>query len=174
MSFDCDHSTRSCTGARQLQQDLGRERSHPGGPEPAQGPLPTRASRRDSVRTAHLASPERRRGSASRAARPSPRGGACTAARRTTGTWSDDYRSGATVTDTGDVPLPGWMVDWSLPGGQSVAGLWSGDVTYTGQNVMVHHVDWNGSLDPGRSATFGCVVEGSGGDTATVFPCRPG
>ena len=68
----------------------------------------------------------------------------------------------------------GWMVDWTLPGGQSVASLWSGSATYTGQNVMVHNANWNGSLDPGESATFGYVVEGSGGDTATTLPCRPG
>jgi chitin-binding protein len=68
----------------------------------------------------------------------------------------------------------GWMVDWTLPGGQSVASLWSGNATYSGQDVMVHNADWNGGLDPGESATFGYVVEGSGGDSATDLTCQVG
>jgi hypothetical protein len=39
---------------------------------------------------------------------------------------------------------------------------------------MVHNADWNGSLSPGQSATFGYVVQGDGGDTATTLPCRVG
>ena len=66
------------------------------------------------------------------------------------------------------------MVDWTLRGGQSVASLWSGNATCTGQDVMVHNADWNGSLSPGRSTTFGYVVNGDGGDTATTLPCQVG
>ena len=61
-----------------------------------------------------------------------------------------------TVTNSGDVPMLGWMVNWALPTGQSVAGL------------------WNGSLSPGQSATFGYVVNGDGGDPATALPCQVG
>ncbi|MEU0645238.1 lytic polysaccharide monooxygenase auxiliary activity family 9 protein [Streptomyces umbrinus] len=103
-----------------------------------------------------------------------PPPGACSATRRTTGSWSGGYQSEVTVTNTGEVPMLGWMVDWTLPGGQSVASLWSGNATYSGQNVMVHNADWNGSLDPGESASFGYVVQGSGGDAATALACRPG
>lgn len=100
--------------------------------------------------------------------------GACSAARRTTGIWSGGHQSEVTVTNTGDVPMLGWMVDWTLPAGQKVESLWSGNATCTGQNVMVHNAGWNGSLDPGESATFGYVVSGSGGDSATALPCRVG
>lgn len=100
--------------------------------------------------------------------------GACTATRRTTGSWSGGYQSEVTVTNSGNVPMLGWMVDWSLPAGQKVDSLWNGNATYTGQNVMVHNANWNGSLSPGQSATFGYVVTGSGGDTATTLPCRVG
>jgi hypothetical protein len=63
---------------------------------------------------------------------------------------------------------------WTLPGGQSVVSLWNGNATYSGQDVMVHNADWNGALDPGKSATFGYVVSGSGGDPATELPCQVG
>jgi chitin-binding protein len=103
-----------------------------------------------------------------------PPPGACTATRSTTNGWNGGYQSEVTVTNTGDVPMLGWMVNWTLPGGQSVASLWNGNATYTGQDVMVHNADWNGSLSPGQSTTFGYVVQGSGGDTATTLPCQVG
>ncbi|MGW1749193.1 lytic polysaccharide monooxygenase auxiliary activity family 9 protein [Streptomyces sp. NPDC002092] len=100
--------------------------------------------------------------------------GKCEAVRRTTNSWSGGYQSEVTVTNTGDVPMLGWMVDWTLPGGQKADSLWNGNATYDGQDVMVHNADWNGSLDPGKSTTFGYVVTGDGGDTATNLPCRVG
>ncbi|MGW3360083.1 lytic polysaccharide monooxygenase auxiliary activity family 9 protein [Streptomyces bungoensis] len=103
-----------------------------------------------------------------------PPPGACTATRTTTGTWPGGYQSEVTVTNTGDVPMLGWMVDWTLPAGQAVDSVWNGDATYTGQDVMVHNADWNGSLSPGRSTTFGYTVRGSGGDGTTGLPCRVG
>jgi chitin-binding protein len=39
---------------------------------------------------------------------------------------------------------------------------------------MVHNVDWNGSLSPGQSTTFGYVVQGSGDDSTTELPCQVG
>lgn len=83
-------------------------------------------------------------------------------------------QSEVTVTNSGDVPMLGWMVDWTLPGGHSVASLWNGNATYSGQDVMVHNADWSGSLSPGQSTTFGYVVQGDGGDSATGLPCRVG
>lgn len=103
-----------------------------------------------------------------------PPPGTCTATRRTTGTWPGGHQSEVTVANSGDVPMLGWMVDWTLPGGQSVAGLWNGNATCTGQDVMVHNVDWNGSLSPDRSTAFGYAVQGSGGDDFTTLPCQVG
>ncbi|MFC8368816.1 lytic polysaccharide monooxygenase [Streptomyces sp. NPDC057239] len=105
---------------------------------------------------------------------PDPVPGECTATRSTTGSWSGGYQSEVTVTNSGDVPMLGWMVDWTLPSGQSVDSLWSGNATYDGQDVMVHNAGYNGSLDPGESATFGYVVSGPGGDSTTTLPCRVG
>ncbi len=103
-----------------------------------------------------------------------PPPGTCSATRRTTNSWSGGYQAEVTVTDTGDVPMPGWMADWTLPDGQSVTSLWNGNATYDGQDVMVHNADWNGALAPGAGATFGYVVSGSGDDPSTSLPCRVG
>lgn len=103
-----------------------------------------------------------------------PPPGTCTATRTTTNSWPGGYQSQVTVTNSGDVAMLGWMVDWTLPAGQSVASLWNGNATYSGQGVMVHNADWNGSLSPGQSTTFGYVVQGDGGDSATDLPCQVG
>ena len=39
---------------------------------------------------------------------------------------------------------------------------------------MVHNVGWNGSLAPGKSATFGYVVSGSAAESTSSPPCRVG
>ncbi len=46
--------------------------------------------------------------------------GTCTATRRTTGSWNGGYQSEVTVTNSGDVPMLGWMVDWTA--GRAVGG----------------------------------------------------
>ena len=78
------------------------------------------------------------------------------------------------VTNSGTVPMLGWMVEWTQPTGQSVASLWSGAMTAQGQEVMVHNAGWNGSLDPGESTTFGYVSEGGAPDSALELGCRVG
>ncbi|WP_406456146.1 lytic polysaccharide monooxygenase [Streptomyces sp. NBC_00876] len=103
-----------------------------------------------------------------------PPPGACTATVSTTGSWSGGYQSQVTVTNSGDVPMLGWMVDWTQPAGQSVASLWNGAMTAQGQDVMVHNVDWNGSLDPGESTSFGYVSEGGAPDPGLELGCRVG
>ncbi len=67
--------------------------------------------------------------------------GACTATRRATGSWNGGYQAEVTVTNTGDVPMLGWMVDFGLPAGQSITNLWGGRHTTQGQAVMVHNAD---------------------------------
>ncbi|MET7856011.1 lytic polysaccharide monooxygenase [Streptomyces sp. NPDC005318] len=103
-----------------------------------------------------------------------PPPGLCTAVQRTTNSWTGGYQSEVTVTNTGDVPMLGWMVGWTQPDGQRVDSLWNGAMTAQGQDVMVHNADWNGLLDPGESATFGYVSSGGEPDPATQFDCTVG
>ncbi|MFE4694340.1 lytic polysaccharide monooxygenase [Streptomyces sp. NPDC056749] len=111
-------------------------------------------------------------GSGSTPTEPPP--GACTATRTTTGSWNGGYQSEVKVTNSGNVPMLGWMVEWTQPTGQSVASLWSGAMTTQGQEVMVHNAGWNGSLDPGQSTTFGYVSQGGAPDAALRLGCRVG
>lgn len=103
-----------------------------------------------------------------------PPPGRCTATPTITNRWSGGYQSEVTVTNSGDVPMLGWMVGWTQPDGQSVDSLWNGAMTVQGQEVMVHNADWNGSLDPGESAAFGYVSAGGDPDPATELACTVG
>ncbi|MFC9651231.1 lytic polysaccharide monooxygenase [Streptomyces sp. NPDC056937] len=95
----------------------------------------------------------------------------CTATRTATGTWSGGYQAEVTVKNTGAHPILGWMVEFTLPGGQRVDSLWNGNATYGGQEVMVHNADWNGSLAAGASTTFSYVATGGPPDTTSASPC---
>src|SRR4029079_3394241 len=53
--------------------------------------------------------------------------GQCSATRRTTANWSNGYQSELSGKNTGEVPMLGWMVDWTLPSGQKVDSLWNGN-----------------------------------------------
>ncbi|MEV7084633.1 lytic polysaccharide monooxygenase [Streptomyces sp. NPDC093085] len=102
---------------------------------------------------------------------PSDPQATCTATRKTTNSWSGGYQAEVTVTNTGANPILGWMVEFTLPTGQKVDSLWNGNATYNGQAVMVHNVDWNGSLAAGASATFSYVVNGGAADATTSQLC---
>ncbi|GAA4896193.1 lytic polysaccharide monooxygenase [Streptomyces coeruleoprunus] len=103
-----------------------------------------------------------------------PPPGACSAARAVTSSWTGGHQAQVTVTNTGTVPMLGWMVEWTLPDGQRIDSLWNGTVMAHGQEVMVHNAGWNGSLAPGATTTFGYVVQGGGPDPAPALSCRVG
>ncbi|MEU9210903.1 cellulose binding domain-containing protein [Streptomyces sp. NPDC048415] len=68
-----------------------------------------------------------------------------------------------------------WTVDWTRPGGQSVASLWNGNATHDGQDVMgAATPTGTGRLIRGRAPTFGYVVQGSGDDPSTTVARQVG
>ncbi|MFI6095490.1 cellulose binding domain-containing protein [Lentzea sp. NPDC051213] len=84
-----------------------------------------------------------------------------TAAFTKTSEWSSGYEAKYTITNGGSSALTSWTVEFTLPGGQSIASLWDGTYTASGQNITVKNT-WNGSIGVGASASFGFTVRGSG------------
>ncbi|MDX5460957.1 glycosyl hydrolase family 95 catalytic domain-containing protein [Micromonospora tulbaghiae] len=91
---------------------------------------------------------------------PAPSGARATYA--ITGSWSGGFQAEVTVT-AGASAIRGWTVSWTFPNGQVINQIWSGTHTQNGANVTVRNVDYNGSLPPGGSTTFGFI--GSTGGT---------
>jgi len=51
-----------------------------------------------------------------------------------------------------------WQVDWTLPGGHHIEGLWNGSWTVHGSAVTVDSATWNAHLDAASVTTFGLIA----------------
>lgn len=78
--------------------------------------------------------------------------------------WDDGYVATYVVRNSGSQTTNGWTVQFSLPSGDSVTGLWNGVLTKQGNQMTVRNDDWNGTLSPGSSTDFGFQVQGPGAD----------
>jgi lysophospholipase L1-like esterase len=83
--------------------------------------------------------------------------------------WGSGFTSNITVTNDSASAITGWQVQWRQNGGSNVTSFWNANVTgsnpYTARNV-----DWNGTIAPGASQSFG--VQGNGEDsTGAIVSC---
>ncbi|TDC77835.1 glycosyl hydrolase, partial [Streptomyces hainanensis] len=81
--------------------------------------------------------------------------GGCVAAHRAVSRWGTGYRAEVTVTNTGVTPLTGWQVSWPLAAGQTLGTAWNARVAAAGSTARATPADWNATLAPGESTTFG-------------------
>ncbi|WP_242659004.1 endo-1,4-beta-xylanase [Thermostaphylospora chromogena] len=96
--------------------------------------------------------------------------GGCSVTPTVQNEWNNGYvMQPVTVTNTGDAPITGWTVTFTLPSGHSIVGSWNAEVG----NGQATNAAYNGSLAPGQSTTFGFQVSRPDGDTATAgdFTC---
>src|SRR5262249_29303768 len=102
----------------------------------------------------------------------SPTGGAgCTATYVKTNEWPGGFGVTVTVTN-GSAATTAWTVTWTFANGQQITQLWSGVYTQTGANVTVNNADYNGTLAPNASTTFGFNGSWSGTNTnPTTVTC---
>ncbi|MEU3645726.1 cellulose binding domain-containing protein [Lentzea sp. NPDC034063] len=92
----------------------------------------------------------------------------CYAALNVEETWTGGFRAVVEVTNVGDSPVQGWILDWTFPDGQHVEKASAAQVTQSGS--AVHAV--GGALEAGRSTTFDVV--GSGVSPGIVsITCTP-
>lgn len=73
--------------------------------------------------------------------------------------WSGGFTATVSVKNTGPAAVNGWQLTWSYPGGQRVTSAWNATVTQSGADVSALNTDWNRSIAPGSTASFG--VQGS-------------
>jgi serine/threonine protein kinase len=79
----------------------------------------------------------------------------CAASYRVTGSWPDGYGVEVTVRNDGDETVTGWTVRWNLPAGHEIRELWNGEDEQTGTEVTVRNANWNATVEPGKTTTFG-------------------
>jgi endoglucanase len=84
---------------------------------------------------------------------PSPP--ACEATYRVDSSWSGGFTATVTVNNTASAAVEGWEVSWTYPGTQRVTSAWNATVTQNGTVVVARNADWNRTIAPGASASFG-------------------
>jgi hypothetical protein len=97
----------------------------------------------------------------------------CSATFRLAGSWQGGFQGDVTVTNTGTVPLTGWIVTITFPNGQIITQLWGGDYTQTGNTIVVRNAPWNGALQPNQSVNFGFLASWSNVNGPPTLTCTP-
>ncbi|SFK40874.1 chitin-binding protein [Streptosporangium canum] len=90
-------------------------------------------------------------------------GSGCTATYRTVNSWSGGFQAEVTVANRGSSNLNGWTVNWTLGSGSTVNSLWNATYTTSGSAVTAKNADWNRTIAPNGSTTFGFTGGGTSG-----------
>jgi len=85
-----------------------------------------------------------------------------TAAFAKTSSWDSGYQGQYTITNGGTTAVSGWTVEFDLPSGTSAGTYWDALMTQSGSHYTFKNRDYNGSIAPGASASFGFVASGTG------------
>jgi endo-1,4-beta-xylanase len=68
-----------------------------------------------------------------------------------TNSWSTGFQAALSIQNTSTVPLNGWTLTWTFPGGQTIASLWNGAASQSGAAVTVTNLGYNANIPAGGS-----------------------
>ncbi|MFC9701365.1 glycoside hydrolase family 9 protein [Streptomyces sp. NPDC056943] len=88
---------------------------------------------------------------------------ACAVTYTVNNVWSTGFTATVTVKNTGATAVDGWQLAWTYPSGQRVTSAWNATVTQDGTALSARNADWNRTIAPGATASFG--VQGTHGGT---------
>lgn len=77
--------------------------------------------------------------------------------------WGTGFEGKWTIKNTGTTTINGWTVEWDFPSGTAAGSAWDAVLTRTGDHHTARNTNWNGTLAPGATASFGFNGTGSGG-----------
>ncbi|GIG70173.1 cellulose binding domain-containing protein [Phytomonospora endophytica] len=84
--------------------------------------------------------------------------------------WSSGYTGRYTITNTGTANISGWTVAFTLPSGTTVGSYWDALITGNGSGKYTAvNREYNGTIAPGATASFGWVAAGTGAPTACTL-----
>jgi len=94
-----------------------------------------------------------------------------------TNSWNTGFQAALSIQNTGTVPLNGWTLTWTFPGGQTVASLWNGAASQSGAAVTVTNLGYNANIAAGSSYNDAGFVGNGPAGTPTGFaingvPCN--
>ncbi|SDY68138.1 Glucose/arabinose dehydrogenase, beta-propeller fold [Micromonospora pattaloongensis] len=84
--------------------------------------------------------------------------------------WGTGFTATVTVTNTGSQPVNGWTVGWTFPGPQRASNWWNAVGSQQGAAVTARNANWNATIAPGGSVSFGFLGTPGGAQPApTTF-----
>ncbi|MER5215581.1 cellulose binding domain-containing protein [Streptomyces sp. NPDC002838] len=96
----------------------------------------------------------------------------CTASFRAVSSWQGGYQGEVAVTNTSSSPVSGWTATVVPADGARLTQVWNGTLSTTADGkAVVANVNWNGSLAPGASATFGFIAAGAATSPSVAVSC---
>jgi len=101
---------------------------------------------------------------------PPPTGG-CTATYRVINQWSDGFQGEVTVRNGRTTPTSAWTATFSFANGQRITQSWNATVVQQSTTVTAQNVNWNGSLPPGGTASFGFLASSTATSTTPAVSC---
>ena len=80
-----------------------------------------------------------------------------------TSDWGSGFEGRYTITNGGTAPITGWNVQVDMPAGTSVGTFWDTLMTRSGDHYTFTNREYNATINPGASVSFGFIGAGSGG-----------
>jgi hypothetical protein len=108
---------------------------------------------------------------------PADAAGSLTATFSKDSDWGTGYQAKYTIANGTTSTVSGWTVEFDLPAGTSLGTFWDALLTTAGNHVTAVNRDYNRTVAPGASVTFGFIVSGSGlpsGCRINGAPCAGG
>ncbi|MEZ4731055.1 MAG: glycoside hydrolase family 9 protein [Caldilineaceae bacterium] len=80
---------------------------------------------------------------------------ACHVDYRIVSDWGNGFTADVTLMNHSALVWNGWRLTWGFRDNQQITTLWNGAYTQDGSQVEVTHAEWNRTVAPGGSVTFG-------------------
>lgn len=92
---------------------------------------------------------------------PTPGGKSCTAGYTKVNQWPGGFQGEVRVT-AGSTAISGWTVTWTWADGQRITQVWNAQTALGGSDVSATHMNYNGTLNPSQSTTWGFLATWNG------------
>ncbi|HEX6471232.1 MAG TPA: cellulose binding domain-containing protein [Streptosporangiaceae bacterium] len=96
-----------------------------------------------------------------------------TAAFAKTSDWGSGWEGRFTLTNGSSGAINGWQVEFDLPSGTTVGTYWDALLTSNQQHQIFRNREYNGTIPPGGSVTFGFIGAGPGSPQNCAFNGAP-
>jgi endoglucanase len=76
--------------------------------------------------------------------------------------WDDGFTADGAITNGTGSAMTGWKVEFDLPSGTGVGSYWNALMTRSGNHYTFTNREYNATIKPGKTVTFGFVGTGTG------------